>query len=145
MKTTLKQRMDATRTQAARVRELRSSGMTFRAIGEAIGVCAGRAAQIWNKEEKRINEKHWTDGLDVRTANCLNNSGATNREEALALFKLWDSKQKRKPLNYGRGSHEILAEWLGLPKPEKKTKAKLLPPVCPHCGGSLGLGQLPNK
>ena len=51
--------------------KLRQDGLTFRAIGERIGVSAGRAAQLVALGDKAANCHEPADELSPRTLNCL--------------------------------------------------------------------------
>ena len=65
---------------------LRRSGMTFRKIGERIGVGPQRASQIVARGERML--ERWEQGddaveLNCRTSNCISNAGVGFSREAV--------------------------------------------------------------
>jgi hypothetical protein len=98
---------------------LRRGGMTYREIGEKIGVCHQRASQIVAIGEGMLwRRKEGVDAVElgVRAANCLNNagigSGRKSVREAIDSGVLHPSKSIR---NYGWKTHEICCEYAGIP------------------------------
>jgi hypothetical protein len=98
---------------------LRRGGMTYREIGEKIGVSPGSAMQIVGRGEAML----WRRGegideveLSVRAVNCLNNAGiGSSRKsvrEAIDSGVLHPSKSIR---NYGWETHKICCEYAGTP------------------------------
>lgn len=123
----------------SRIIKLRESeNQTFKAIGEAIGTCWQRAAQLYHKA-KQLQEGREGDpyfGLSVRATNCCHNANLMNREQIEAAIK--DGRLQPKNTvgsrNIGWKSYVEIHKWLGLPEPQR---AKPQLKVCPHCGGKL--------
>jgi len=98
---------------------LRRGGMTYREIGEKIGVGPQRASQIVAIGERRLRLREaGVDAVElgVRAGNCLNNagigSGRKDVREAIDSGVLHPSKSIR---NYGWKTHEICCEYAGIP------------------------------
>lgn len=66
-----------------RILVLRNKGMTFKAIGEALGLTPSRARNLYLRACGRRTGKKpaWTDGLSQRLANCLRWLEFNSREE----------------------------------------------------------------
>jgi hypothetical protein len=122
---------------------LRKQRLTFKQIGERMGVSSGRAREIFRMAEWMVNHgEHWTDGLSTRSANCLCNNDINSREAALEAYQSGKLNPDTKFGNpgtrsYGWKSHKEVAKWLGLPEPQKPLPRVYSPKVCPHCGGKL--------
>lgn len=110
---------------------LRRSGMTFRKIGERIGVGNKRASQIVARGERKL--KLWEDGvdsveLDCRAANCISNAGVGfSREavkEAIESGVLHPSVCRLR--NYGWKTHKICCEYAGIPSHREEERLKRL-------------------
>jgi len=110
---------------------LRRSGMTFRKIGERIGVGGGRASQIVAAGERKL--KRWEQGddaveLDCRSANCISNAGVGfSREsvkEAIESGVLHPSICSLR--NYGWKTHKICCEYAGIPYHREEERLKRL-------------------
>lgn len=111
---------------------LREEGLTFKQIGEQLGVGAQRARQIWAREIWRLTrEPHWMDDLSIRAANILNNLNLKSRKEVLEAYNSGrlNPSSKCGVRNYGWGTHKEIAAWLGLPEPMMPVR-----PVCSQCG-----------
>jgi hypothetical protein len=109
---------------AEKVLEMRSSGMTFKKIGEHFGVGVERARQMEISANRimkeRTNPDCWWYGLSVRTSNCLKNADIESKQEALDAFKCGKLNPRMGGTkNYGWKCHKELADWLGLPEPKK--------------------------
>ena len=98
---------------------LRRGGMTYREIGEKIGVGPQRASQIVAKGERMLRwRKEGVDEVElgVRARNCLANAGiGSSRKsvrEAIDSGVLHPSKSIR---NYGWKTHKICCEYAGIP------------------------------
>ncbi len=87
--------------------ELRNeSGLTFRAIGEKMGIGAQRARQHYILAEKILNrEPHWTDGLSNRVLNVLWCQGIETKEQAIDAVVSGRLVGKR---GYGKKCHKEL-------------------------------------
>lgn len=120
--------------------ELRRSGMTYKQVGEALGVGPCRAKQIvvnseWKlrlieegKDKKRIALLE----LGVRACNVLRNARiAADRasvREAIEDGRL-NPKPDKGPRNYGWKTHVELCEYAGIENPNlhrKKTRLEML-------------------
>ena len=117
--------------------ELRRSGMTYKQVGEALGVGPCRARQIVINGERQAEaiEEEWMkreDGdmiafmeLGCRGCNVLNNAGiATNRasvREAIEDGRL-NPKPSKGPRNYGWKTHVQLCEYAGIENPNLQRK-----------------------
>lgn len=66
-----------------RILVLRDNGMTFKAVGEALGLTPSRARNLYLRARGRQAGKKpaWTDGLNQRLANCLRWLEFNSREE----------------------------------------------------------------
>ena len=66
-----------------RILALRDNGMTFRAVGEALGLTPSRTRNLYLRARSRRagRKPAWTDGLNQRLANCLRWLEFTSREE----------------------------------------------------------------
>ena len=66
-----------------RILALRDNGMTFRAVGEALGLTPSRTRNLYLRaRSQRAGKKPaWTDGLNQRLANSLRWLEFTSREE----------------------------------------------------------------
>ena len=100
--------------------QLREQGLKFKEVGAKLGASACRARQLYCLAKWWLErEPHWTDGLNVRAANALLNSGIKSRDETLAAFKTGTLHLGiGGPRNYGIKSHKEVAKWLGLPEPQ---------------------------
>jgi hypothetical protein len=99
--------------QRARALALRQSGLTFAAIGGALGVSVERARQIVLRAERLANHPHWSDKLPVRAANFLRWQGLAELPEieaAQAVAKLSRLELLIHP-NFGRGACDALQAW----------------------------------
>ncbi|MBV0881773.1 hypothetical protein KTQ42_21070 [Noviherbaspirillum sp. L7-7A] len=66
-----------------RILALRDNGMTFKAVGEALGLTPSRTRNLYLRAHgRRAGRKPaWTDGLNQRLANCLRWLEFNSREE----------------------------------------------------------------
>lgn len=66
-----------------RILALRDNGMTFKAVGEALGLTPSRTRNLYLRARSRRAGKKpaWTDGLNQRLANCLRWLEFSSREE----------------------------------------------------------------
>ena len=66
-----------------RILALRDDGMTFKAVGEALGLTPSRTRNLYLRAHSRRAGKKsaWTDGLNQRLANCLRWLEFSSREE----------------------------------------------------------------
>jgi DNA-binding transcriptional MerR regulator len=66
-----------------RILALRDNGMTFKAVGEALGLTPSRTRNLYLRAHNRRagRKPAWTDGLNQRLANCLRWLEFTSREE----------------------------------------------------------------
>jgi len=66
-----------------RILALRDNGMTFKAVGETLGLTPSRARNLYLRAcSRRAGKKPaWTDGLNQRLANCLRWLEFNSREE----------------------------------------------------------------
>lgn len=94
-----------------KVRELRASGMTFRKIGEEMGVSTNRARQIhemqtWTERRERLwPELKTINGvLASRIANALSRNGISTIDELKAI----SPERIRNMRNIGKESFEII-------------------------------------
>lgn len=117
--------------------QLRKQGLSFREIGERMGISSVRARQLYLAAKcKLTREPHWTDGLSVQSANCLNNCNINSREEAMEAYQSGKLRVGNgRPRNYGWKTHKEVAKWLGLPEPQKPSVRVRLAKTCPPCGG----------
>lgn len=62
---------------------LRDNGMTFKAVGETLGMTPSRTRNLYLRARNRRAGKKpaWTDGLNQRLANCLRWLEFNSREE----------------------------------------------------------------
>jgi hypothetical protein len=120
--------------------------LSYRHIGERIGVGAMRARQIYLAAKGKIErskDPYWSEfkALTDRELNILFYNNIRSREEALKAFQ----DGRLKPLKHGRWSTEgvrglgkktfsRLAQWAGYQIPPGPVKKKKL---CPHCGKEL--------
>lgn len=72
-----------------RILVLREKGMTFKAVGEALGLTPSRARNLYLRAcSRRAGKKPaWTDGLNQRLANCLRWLEFNSREEVAQAFQ----------------------------------------------------------
>ena len=66
-----------------RILALRDNGMTFKAVGEALGLTPSRTRNLYLRARNRRagRKPAWTDGLSQRLANCLRWLEFSSREE----------------------------------------------------------------
>ncbi|HEX8886300.1 MAG TPA: hypothetical protein VF797_17575 [Noviherbaspirillum sp.] len=66
-----------------RILALRDNGMTFKAVGEALGLTPSRTRNLYLRAHSRRagRKPAWTDGLNQRLANCLRWLEFSSREE----------------------------------------------------------------
>lgn len=119
---------------------LRAEGGTFGKIGHILGVCSGRAAQIyknaiWRKKqiEDLANNPDSMFGLSCRAANILYNNDIKTRPQVVAAletgrlaFPEW-----KKVRNLGKKTYKEICKWVGK-TPVLSVKQR----TCPHCGKS---------
>lgn len=84
-------------TRHEKAKKLRDSGMTFKAVGEALGVGAARASDMVRMQERReayqaYRAEHpeptkWFDGLTTGTAYRLEQCGFHSRDDCLSLAR----------------------------------------------------------
>jgi len=71
--------------------KMRTSGSTFKEIGDYLGVSPSRASQIYYKAARyeRQGKKHneWTYGLDQKVANALISAGFSSKEEVIERLR----------------------------------------------------------
>lgn len=72
-----------------RIVQLRENGMTFKAIGQALGLTSSRSRNIYLRACSRHTGRKplWTDGLNQRLANSLRWLEFSNRDEVAEAFK----------------------------------------------------------
>ena len=107
---------------------LRNHKLTFSAIGKRLGCSVTRVRQMHRRFLRRISyEKHWTNGLSARAANCLCIFNFSSRAEVLASLISADGLHPARDRyrNYGWKTHKEVATWLGLPEPVPGKCAKL--------------------
>jgi hypothetical protein len=97
---------------------LRRSGLTFRKIGERIGVGPNRASQIVARGERML--ERWEQGddaveLDCRASNCISNAGVGFSREAVKEAIEGGVLNVHKVRMYGRKTHKICCEYAGIP------------------------------
>jgi transcriptional regulator with XRE-family HTH domain len=106
---------EATRDKEAKALRLRRHrGLTFKRIGDAMGVSkqmAYRYCKDAENEEKR--EGAWDSELSYRTSNIINNFGINDKEEAREA--LLSGRLGLRCRNYGVKTHKELCEWAGVP------------------------------
>lgn len=87
----------------------------FREIGEALGVGASRAREIYREGvSRRDGTPECFHGLTYRTIHVLNNLNLRNREAVLAAVMDGRLSVKEGPRRYGRKKHQEILSWLGL-------------------------------
>lgn len=111
--------------------EMRASKLTYREIGEKLGISKQRVYQILSEQKRIETERNeWSYGLSVRNRSILRTLKIESREQAIEAIK----EKRIKPLlfkNYGYRSFSELCQWLGIDCDIKVSK------LCPHCGKSL--------
>lgn len=116
----------------AKALRLRLSGLTYKSIGEHLGVGHQRASEIVNKAIRTLknppNEGEF-GRLSVRARNTLRASGLHNKEQVRNAVESGAlTPNSRGTANYGIKTHREVCEWLGLPVPQngdtQKTIAK---------------------
>lgn len=72
-----------------RILALRNEGMTFKAVGEALGLTPSRTRNLYLRARSRKagRKPAWTDGLNQRLANCLRWLEFGSREEVEQAFR----------------------------------------------------------
>ena len=72
-----------------RILALRDNGMTFKAVGEALGLTPSRTRNLYLRARSRRAGKKpaWTDGLNQRLANCLRWLEFSSREEVAQALR----------------------------------------------------------
>lgn len=72
-----------------RIVALRENGMTFKAVGEALGLTPSRTRNLYMRaQSRRAGRKPvWTDGLNQRLANSLRWLEFSSREEVAQAFR----------------------------------------------------------
>ena len=72
-----------------RIMTLREGGMTFKAIGDALGLTASRARHLYLRGCSRLagRKPAWTDGLNQRLAKSLRWLEFSNRKEVAEALK----------------------------------------------------------
>jgi DNA-binding transcriptional MerR regulator len=72
-----------------RILALREKGMTFKAVGEALGLTPSRTRNLYLRAcSRRAGRKPaWTDGLNQRLANCLRWLEFSSREEVAQALR----------------------------------------------------------
>ena len=105
--------------------------MTFRKIGERIGVGGDRASQIVAEGEWKL--KRWEQGddaveLDCRASNCISNAGVGRSREAVkeAIESGVLHPSIRRLRNYGWKTHKICCEYAGIPYHREEERLKQL-------------------
>lgn len=83
---------------------LRKQGLTYREIGERIGVKAERASQLVAKGERLSRQPTETAGLSVRARNYLRQMGISTKAEARNAKLEWAP-------NAGPVTREEIADW----------------------------------
>ncbi|MGH8587373.1 MAG: hypothetical protein ACREWE_14725 [Gammaproteobacteria bacterium] len=72
-----------------RAARLRQQGLTFREIGQAMGVTAARASQMVAVAQRREEQKdHWTAGLSTHIRNALLAKRFRSRAEVEAALEV---------------------------------------------------------
>ncbi len=103
--------------------------MTFRQIGEKIGVSASRASDLYDQLIRhREDTGNFGHGLATRPRYAMWNAGIRTKEEA---GKWVLSGEALKFRNYGKLCDIQLREWLGLPPKPKGMPTGF---KCPNCG-----------
>lgn len=99
-----------------RILALRDNGMTFKAVGEALGLTPSRTRNLYLRARSRRAGKKpaWTDGLNQRLANCLRWLEFSNREEvAQALRSGHLHRLAACERNLNAAALAELEQWLG--------------------------------
>jgi hypothetical protein len=95
----------------------KQEGMRFKDIGAFLGVGPQRAYMLYQDAVHLVDRgRYWTDGLSIRTANCLNNMNLKSRAQVLKAYKSGRLRAKPNGIGYGYGqkTHEEVLRWLGL-------------------------------
>ena len=117
----------------ARAYRLRQDGLTYKAIGELLGVSASRACDLVRESEQKLRDDRpfaKVSSLKERTKNALRAAGYETKAEVLSAVK--DGRlypgcagKNRFWNDYGVASHKQVCEWLELDidkqKPNEKT------------------------
>ena len=106
--------------------------MTYRKIGERIGVGPQRASQIVARGERML--ERWEDGvddifeLDCRASNCISNAGVGRSREAVkeAIESGVLHPSIRRLRNYGWKTHKLCCEYAGIPYHREEERLKQL-------------------
>lgn len=100
-----------------KIYELRQTGLTYEKIGKHFNISKARASQIYYKTKYlKRRKKHWTDALhpqSVRINNALRNNDIKTEEQAIDAIQS-GTLDPVKTHNYGRVSHHILCDYLGI-------------------------------
>jgi hypothetical protein len=99
--------------------QLRGEGLSFRQIGERLGISGTMAHLHYLKATRQDDKKNPLYGLSVRAKNCLKNCDIATRGEALDAYNSGLLKPLKHPRLYGWKTHKEVAAWLGLPEPIK--------------------------
>lgn len=107
-----------------RILALRDNGMTFKAVGAALGLTPSRTRNLYLRARSRRAGKKpaWTDGLNQRLANCLRWLEFGSREEvaqALRSGHLQRLAACERSLNAAALAE--LEQWLGACERDKAT------------------------
>ena len=99
---------------------LRQDGLTYKAIGERLGVCSQRARDIVKRAERclRIWPNNDLMALSARARNCLLCYDYDTREKVLQGVLSGDIRPcagyQNGLANYGKKTHKEVCDWLGI-------------------------------
>ena len=105
--------------QHKQVRQLRDvERLKHKDIASKMGISVQRVMQIYKQVRRFSNYPKWTDGLSLRTENCLAVAGIPNPQEALRRIRAGELKPKGNLKNYGHTCHKELCAFLGIAVPQ---------------------------
>ena len=101
---------------------LRDSGLSFRAVGEEMGICPASAASLIRHGRDALRVPDRFPGLSLKVQRRLCWSGFDTKEKVLAAVTDGSLHYQAKPniSNYGKACHKIVCEWLGDSLPRKE-------------------------
>jgi hypothetical protein len=82
---------------------------------------------------KSVPLDHPLYGLSVRSANCLQNAGLTDKAKIRSKIQSGELRPYLSIRHYGTKTHIEVCRWLGLSQMVSMPRLT----VCPHCGGTL--------
>lgn len=90
--------------------------LTWKAIGESVGVSKARAAQIYTTAYRKTLRASEPSGriteLPSPVYNCLRNAGFDDDSTAHDVAQKWSELRSAKIKNFGRGWRDVLNAWL---------------------------------